>query len=40
MVCVNSHLLLELITEIGMAVVADWIGENQQPGDVTLVLVR
>ena len=36
----NRHLPLERITEIVMAAVADWIGENEQPDDITLVLAR
>jgi sigma-B regulation protein RsbU (phosphoserine phosphatase) len=36
----NRHLPLERITEIVMAAVADWIGDNEQPDDVTLVLAR
>ncbi len=36
----NRHLPLERITEIVTAAVADWIGENEQPDDVTLVLAR
>jgi phosphoserine phosphatase RsbU/P len=36
----NRHLPLERITEIVVAAVADWIGENEQPDDVTLVLAR
>ncbi|MGP0095591.1 MAG: SpoIIE family protein phosphatase [Terriglobales bacterium] len=36
----NRHLPLERITEIVIAAVADWIGENEQPDDVTLVLAR
>jgi len=36
----NRHLSLERITEIVIAAVADWIGENEQPDDVTLVLAR
>ena len=36
----NRHLPLERITEIVAAAVADWIGENEQPDDVTLVLAR
>jgi hypothetical protein len=31
---------LERITEIVAAAVTDWIGENEQPDDVTLVLAR
>jgi phosphoserine phosphatase RsbU/P len=36
----NRHLPLERITEIVVAAVAEWIGENEQPDDVTLVLAR
>jgi phosphoserine phosphatase RsbU/P len=36
----NRHLPLERITEIVTGAVADWIGENEQPDDVTLVLAR
>jgi sigma-B regulation protein RsbU (phosphoserine phosphatase) len=36
----NRHLPLERITEIVAAAVTDWIGENEQPDDVTLVLAR
>jgi phosphoserine phosphatase RsbU/P len=36
----NRHLPLERITEIVATAVADWIGENEQPDDVTLVLAR
>ncbi|MFY9844998.1 MAG: SpoIIE family protein phosphatase [Terriglobales bacterium] len=36
----NRHLPLERITEIVVAAVADWIGEDEQPDDVTLVLAR
>ena len=36
----NRHLPLERITEIVLGAVADWIGENEQPDDVTLVLAR
>jgi sigma-B regulation protein RsbU (phosphoserine phosphatase) len=36
----NRQLSLERITEIVIAAVADWIGENEQPDDVTLVLAR
>ncbi len=36
----NRHLPLERITEIVIAAVADWIGENEQPDDITLVLAR
>ena len=36
----NRHLPLERITEIVTAAVHDWIGDNEQPDDVTLVLAR
>jgi phosphoserine phosphatase RsbU/P len=36
----NSHLPLARITEIVTAAVDDWIGDNEQPDDVTLVLAR
>jgi phosphoserine phosphatase RsbU/P len=36
----NRHLPLERITEIVLAAVSDWIGEAEQPDDVTLVLAR
>ena len=36
----NRHLPLERITEIVIAAVADWIGDNEQPDDVTVVLAR
>ncbi len=36
----NRHLPLERITEIVIAAVADWIGDDEQPDDVTLVLAR
>ena len=36
----NRHLPLERITAAVTAAVDDWIGENEQPDDVTLVLVR
>jgi sigma-B regulation protein RsbU (phosphoserine phosphatase) len=36
----NRHLPLERITDIVIAAVADWIGDNEQPDDVTLVLAR
>ncbi|MBZ5667619.1 MAG: PP2C family protein-serine/threonine phosphatase [Acidobacteriia bacterium] len=36
----NRHLPLERITEIVTGAVHDWIGENEQPDDVTLVLAR
>lgn len=36
----NRHLSLERISDIVMAAVQDWIGENEQPDDVTLVLAR
>jgi len=36
----NRHLPLERITEIVTVAVNDWIGGNEQPDDVTLVLAR
>jgi sigma-B regulation protein RsbU (phosphoserine phosphatase) len=36
----NRHLPLTRITEIVLAAVDDWIGDNEQPDDVTLVLAR
>jgi sigma-B regulation protein RsbU (phosphoserine phosphatase) len=36
----NRHLPLERITEIVTAAVDDWIGANEQPDDITLVLAR
>jgi phosphoserine phosphatase RsbU/P len=36
----NCHLPLERITEIVTGAVGDWIGENEQPDDITLVLAR
>jgi len=36
----NRHLPLTRITEIVTAAVDDWIGDNEQPDDVTLVLAR
>ena len=36
----NRHLPLVRITELVTAAVDDWIGENEQPDDVTLVLAR
>jgi sigma-B regulation protein RsbU (phosphoserine phosphatase) len=36
----NRHLPLERIAEIVTAAVDDWIGDNEQPDDVTLVLAR
>jgi hypothetical protein len=33
-------LSLERITEIVTAAVTEWIGENEQPDDVTVVLAR
>ncbi len=36
----NRHLPLERITEIVTVAVNDWIGDNEQPDDVTLVLAR
>src|SRR6202167_2462161 len=36
----NRHRPLERITEIVTAAVRDWIGDNEQPDDITLVLAR
>src|SRR5882762_4716145 len=36
----NRHLPLQRITEIVTVAVDDWIGDNEQPDDVTLVLAR
>jgi sigma-B regulation protein RsbU (phosphoserine phosphatase) len=36
----NRHFPLERITEIVATAVSDWIGENEQPDDITLVLAR
>jgi sigma-B regulation protein RsbU (phosphoserine phosphatase) len=36
----NRHLPLERITEIVTSAVHDWIGDNEQPDDITLVLAR
>jgi len=36
----NRHLPLERITEIVTGAVHDWIGDNEQPDDITLVLAR
>jgi sigma-B regulation protein RsbU (phosphoserine phosphatase) len=36
----NRHLPLERITEIVTAAVHDWIGDAEQPDDITLVLAR
>ncbi len=36
----NRHLPLARITELVTAAVDDWIGDNEQPDDVTLVLAR
>jgi phosphoserine phosphatase RsbU/P len=36
----NRHLPLERITEIVTAAVHDWIGDLEQPDDITLVLAR
>jgi sigma-B regulation protein RsbU (phosphoserine phosphatase) len=36
----NRHLSLERITEIVTSAVEDWIGDSEQPDDVTLVLAR
>jgi phosphoserine phosphatase RsbU/P len=40
LVWANRHLPLARITEIVTAAVDDWIGENEQPDDITLVLAR
>lgn len=40
LVCENRHLPLERITEIVTAAVQDWIGDAEQPDDITLVLAR
>jgi sigma-B regulation protein RsbU (phosphoserine phosphatase) len=40
LVLANRHLPLERITEIVTAAVHDWIGDVEQPDDVTLVLAR
>jgi phosphoserine phosphatase RsbU/P len=36
----NRHLSLDRISEIVITAVQDWIGENEQPDDITLVLAR
>jgi sigma-B regulation protein RsbU (phosphoserine phosphatase) len=36
----NRHLPLARITELVTAAVDDWIGDNEQPDDITLVLAR
>jgi len=36
----NRHLALDRISDIVIAAVQDWIGDNEQPDDVTLVLAR
>jgi len=36
----NRHLSLDRISEVVITAVQDWIGENEQPDDVTLVLAR
>jgi phosphoserine phosphatase RsbU/P len=36
----NRHLSLERISEIVIGAVQDWIGEKEQPDDITLVLAR
>jgi len=36
----NRHLSLDRITELVTAAVDDWIGDNEQPDDVTLVVAR
>jgi sigma-B regulation protein RsbU (phosphoserine phosphatase) len=40
MVRENRHLPLARISELVTTAVEDWIGENEQPDDVTLVLAR
>jgi len=40
MVRENRHLPLARITEIVVAAVEDWIGDKEQPDDITLVLAR
>lgn len=40
LVWANRHLSLARITEIVTAAVDDWIGDNEQPDDITLVLAR
>jgi sigma-B regulation protein RsbU (phosphoserine phosphatase) len=40
LVCENQHLSLVRISEIVAAAVDDWIGANEQPDDITLVLAR
>ena len=36
----NRHLPLDRITEVVTAAVHDWIGDDEQPDDITLVLAR
>ena len=36
----NQHLPLQRIAELGVAAVKDWIGGEEQPDDVTIVLAR
>jgi phosphoserine phosphatase RsbU/P len=36
----NRHLPLDRISDIVVAAVTDWIGGNEQPDDITLVLAR
>jgi sigma-B regulation protein RsbU (phosphoserine phosphatase) len=36
----NRHLSLDRISDIVVAAVQDWIGDNEQPDDITLVLAR
>jgi sigma-B regulation protein RsbU (phosphoserine phosphatase) len=36
----NQHLPLVRISEIASIAVYDWIGANEQPDDITLVLAR
>jgi sigma-B regulation protein RsbU (phosphoserine phosphatase) len=40
LVRLNRQLPLARITEVVTAAVEDWIGDNEQPDDVTLVLAR
>ena len=36
----NRHLPLDRISDIVVSAVTDWIGGNEQPDDITLVLAR
>jgi len=36
----NRHFSLDRISDIVITAVQDWIGENEQPDDLTLVLAR